>query len=196
MGDPLHEELVLLLVDVQTAFLDAMVGDRARLETKLAKLVKLAALMDLPVVATLERPIESKGEPPDGLAPTARRIEKASFNAMAEPSLPAWLEETGRKAVAVAGAETDVCVLLTVEGLLAAGYRVHLLEDCVFSSTADVSAALGRMRQAGAVPTTLKTLAFELTGTVDRDAWPTAWRDALAADPSLFPEPDDLAPEL
>lgn len=200
MSRPLHEDLVVLLVDAQHGFLDVMCGDRARLEARLVRLARLAHWLDLPVAATHESPRAAKGDLPDALQAAlgegTERIRKTTFDAMAEPALPALLGRLGRSTVAVAGAETDVCVLLTVQGLLAAGYRVHLLEDCLFTSTPDPSAALARMRAAGAVPTTLKTLLFELTATVDREAWPAPWRERLKADPMLFPEPDDLAPEL
>lgn len=200
MGTPLHEDLVVLYVDVQTGFLDGMRGDRVRMEARLVRLARLARWLDVPAVVTFERPRAVKGDLPaalrDALPEGTERVPKSTFDAMGESALPALLDEHGRRTVAVAGSETDVCVLLTVEGLLAAGYRVHLLEDCVFTSCARPDAAIARMRAAGAVPTTLKTLAFELTATVDREAWPEAWRERLTDDPALFPEPEDLTPEM
>ena len=100
----------------------------------------------------------------------------------------------GRRTVAVAGSETDVCVLFTVLGLLRNGYRVLLLEDCLFTSEPDPGAALARMRAAGAIPCTFKTLAYELTSTVDRSAWPATWVERLAAHPDWFRPPEDLPP--
>ena len=48
------------------------------------------------------------------------------------------------------------------------------------------------MYAAGATPTTVKTLSYQLTETVDRAAWPARWRERLAARPELFPPPEDL----
>ena len=44
------------------------------------------------------------------------------------------------------------------------------------------------MEAAGAIPTTFKTFAYEITATVDRTQWPAAWRERAA----LFPPPEDL----
>jgi hypothetical protein len=46
--------------------------------------------------------------------------------------------------------------------LLEAGREVLLLEDALFSSEPNVGPALRRMEAAGAIPTTVKTLAYEL----------------------------------
>jgi nicotinamidase-related amidase len=183
---------------VQVGFLATMHARREAMLRRLVRLARLAGWLGIPTIATAEEPVSAKGGLPAELAaalPAGCAVHaKRSFDAMAEEGVAAALEALGRRTVAVAGCETDVCVLLTVEGLRRAGYGVHLLEDCVFSSTPDCGPAIARMRAAGAVPTTLKTLAFELTATVDRGAWPAAWREGLAADPTLFPAEDDLAP--
>ncbi len=116
------------------------------------------------------------------LPPDSATFQKSTFDCMAEAPIRAAVEGAGRRHIAVAGAETDVCVLLSVLALRAAGYSVFLLHDCLFSSAADVDAALERMACAGAMPTTLKTFCYELTGVV-QDAWPDAWQQRLAARP-------------
>ncbi len=72
--------------------------------------------------------------------------------------ITAALEQLGRRQLAVAGAETDVCVLQSVLGLRELGYDVLLLEDCQFSSDPDVEAALRRMYTAGTIPSTYKSI--------------------------------------
>ena len=197
--NPLHEDLALLLIDVQAGFLELGSGSEALVE-RLVRLMHVAELLALPVIATREVPIEAKGDLPKALAEAlpahALLLTKATFNALGEPTVRRALTSLGRKTVAVAGGETDVCVVLTVLALREAGYEVFLLEDCLFTATEDPGAAVARMRTAGAVPTTLKTLAFELTETVDRTRWPEAWRERLAERPHLFPPPEDLAPDL
>ena len=144
--DPLlSADLTVLLVDVQQGFLDLQCGDDG--ETCLARYVRLLRFADwlsLPVIATLERPVETKGAFPDALEaalPTnAERFEKSTFDCLGEPAISEALEAKKRRTVAVAGGETDVCVLLTVLSLLRNGYRVHVLEDCLYTSTVDPSA--------------------------------------------------------
>ncbi len=187
---------VLLLVDAQTSFVAQMAGEPGPVLTRLEALLCLCRLIGLPVLVTVERPVSEKGDVHPRLVQAlpagAPRIEKSTFDAMAEAGIPHAIAALERRHVVVAGAETDVCVLLTVLGLLRKGYRVTVLTDCVFSSAPDASAAVRRMERAGAVCGTYKTLAYELTATVDRSRWPEAWRRRLADLPDLFPPPESL----
>lgn len=199
MSRPLHADTAILLVDAQTTFLDAMHGSPGPVLIRLERLLKFAQLLELPVIATVERPVADKGGLPaplrEAMPDNAATFEKSTFDAMSETTIRAAVGSTGRRHIAVAGAETDVCVLLTVLALRAEGYDVFLLRDCVCSSTQDVDPALERMGGAGAIPTTLKTFCYELTGAV-QDAWPQAWRERLAERPDLFPPPEDLPPRV
>jgi len=184
------DDTAVLLIDAQLAFLANMHGDEEAVLARLERLLMFAEMLDLPVVATLERPLEEKGGLPERLerlAGRAQRFEKSSFNAIAHPAVRAALD---RRHVAVAGAETDVCVLQTVLALRDRGYWVTVLEDCCFTSEHDPRLALARMADAGAVRTTFKAFAYELLGTVDRDEWPARWREKE----HLFPPPEELPP--
>ncbi len=185
------------MIDAQTSFLASMAGESEPLLQRLERLLMLADWLALPVIATIERPVESKGHLPDRLqvrTPNDVQIfEKSSFDLCGEQPIADALKATGRGAVAVAGGETDVCVLQSVLGLIGRGYRVYLLEDCLFSSEPDTGFAVARMRAAGALPSSFKSFAYELTGTVDRTAWPRSWRDKLA-ERDLFPDPETLPP--
>ncbi|MHC4956942.1 MAG: isochorismatase family protein [Planctomycetota bacterium] len=181
----------LLLVDVQPEFLGSMAGPPEPLIARLEALLCLADMVGMPTLLTRERPIEAKGDLPDRLRAvlpaSARVLDKSLFDATAEESVRAALEATGCRTVAVAGAETDVCVLQTVLGLLGRGYSVELLEDCLFSSEANTGPAIARMRMEGARPATCKSFTYSVTRTVDRTAWPSAWRQELFSDPENLP---------
>ncbi len=185
-------ETAVLLVDAQTHFLEMMHGAQEPVLARMERLVRFAELLDLPVVVTLEHPVEEKGGLPErlesALPKTTRRFVKTSFDCMAEEPIRKALD---RPCVAVAGGETDVCILQSVLALLDAGYRVFLLEDCLFSSEPDVGPALRRMEAAGALPATFKSFAYELLAKVEA-AWPEKWRERLAQRPELFPPPEDL----
>jgi nicotinamidase-related amidase len=174
-----RSRLGLFVIDVQPVFLDlAFAGrDQAReaLMTRLEHLLMLAAWMGLPAAA--------------------RRFEKNFFGALSEAAIERAVGALTVRQFAVAGAETDVCVLQTTLGLLDLGYDVFLLEDCLFTTERRPGPALRRMYRAGAIPCTLKTLAYELTGCVDELPWyPEDW--ALKAHPDAKPFPDRfVAPE-
>jgi nicotinamidase-related amidase len=67
-----------------------------------------------------------------------------------------------RPSVVLAGMETHVCVAQTALDLLHAGLHVFLPVDALAARSAvDHDAALRRLEQAGAVPTTAEAIAFE-----------------------------------
>jgi nicotinamidase-related amidase len=92
----------------------------------------------LPLLATFEQPIEKKGWLPQRLEPFfpahGQRHTKQTFNCCGEPSILEAIDQMGKSQLAVAGGETDVCVLQSVLGLIGAGKQVFLLEDALFSS--------------------------------------------------------------
>lgn len=165
------ERLAIVLVDAQPYFLRRMRGDVAPLLVRLEQLLIIAEWFGVPVVATLEEPVGEKGELPKQLErvfpASGQTCAKQSFDLCAEPAVEAALADLGRSQFALAGGETDVCVLQSALGLLCRGHEVFLLEDCLFSSEPHTRPALDRMYQAGAVPCTYKTLYYELLGTVD-----------------------------
>jgi nicotinamidase-related amidase len=165
------EDLAILVIDVQPYFLDGwMAGASEPLLARLEYLLGLATVYELPCVATFEQPVAKKGWLPERLEiffpAHGERYTKNTFDCCAEPAIREALARLGRRQLAVAGGETDVCVLQSVLGLIDEGYQVFLLEDCLFSSEPHVRPAIRRMEQAGAVPSTVKTLGYELQRSV------------------------------
>jgi nicotinamidase-related amidase len=144
------EASVVLLVDLQQRFAptDGVLANAGRL-------VEAAALMDVPVRATVRGPTE----PPlvRSLPPLVRTV----FNAVAAPGFDALLPSRVDEVV-VAGAEAHVGVLQTVLGLLAARRRVMLVVDAVGSrDPAERAVALDRMQRHGAEVVTTEMVLFE-----------------------------------
>jgi nicotinamidase-related amidase len=173
-----RSHLTVLLVDAQPFFVDQAFPDpadpaREALLVRLEHLLMLADWAGLPLLATFEMPVEENGWLPERLErvfPAAgRRFVKNYFGSASEPEIRTALDD-GRQ-IAVAGAETDVCILQTTLGLLEMGLEVFLLEDCLFTTDPDPGAALRRMERAGAVPLTLKSLAYELVECVEGTPW-------------------------
>jgi nicotinamidase-related amidase len=75
---------------------------------------------------------------------------KSFFNATAHPEFAQMVRDSGLRRLVVGGAETDVCVLQTVLGLLDMGIEVYLLRDSVLTNEFNYEPALRRMEQAGA----------------------------------------------
>src|SRR5262245_22179305 len=156
------ESSVLVLIDVQDKLL-AKIPTAAALVRNAAFLLDAAALLEVPVRATEQYP--------KGLGPTtpelARRLTqpppaKTAFSCCGAGIFLEELEMLRRPNVVLAGMETHVCVAHTALDLLRAGRHVFLPVDALAARTAvDHDAALRRLEQAGAVPTTAEAVAFE-----------------------------------
>ena len=125
----------------------------------------------------------------EALPPGAHIVEKTRFSALVE-GVKSALRPHNRPTVLVCGVEAHVCVLQSVLGLLREGYEVFLLEDVLFSSEPHTGPAVRRMERAGAIPSTVKTLNYELRLSV---AAPRAEQRFPELMPSLvLPEPEAL----
>ena len=193
----------VLLIDAQPAFWDYAFPDnddkKEPVMVRLEHLLMLADWMELPLIATFEDPVSENGELPDRLEAVfpaeGQRFTKKTFNCTLEWTISQAIKRLSVQQFAVAGAETDVCIMQSVLGLLRMGYQVFLLEDCLFTTEPHPGPALRRMYQAGAIPSTLKSLAYELVISTDRIPWyPEGWieRDRTYAKP--FPK-EFLVPE-
>ena len=189
------DDLAVVLIDVQPRFVDCMHGAAEPVLARLEQLLIICEWFELPVLATFEEPVAEKGLLHERLEPhlptTAATFTKSCYGIASEPEIVSGLEQLGRPRLAVAGSETDVCVLQSVLGLIELGYEVVLLEDCLFSSESHTDPALIRMRQAGAIPCTYKMLFYELLRTDDPLAWPD--QQARAARRG-FVAPESLPP--
>ena len=188
-------ELAVVLIDVQPQFVENMHGAAAPVLARLEQLLIICEWFQLPVLATLEEPIDRKGHLHDRLQPllppTAVTATKQSYAISGEPRIVDALAQLDRPRMVVAGSETDVCVLQSVLGLIELGYDVFLLEDCLFSSESHTAPAVTRMRQAGAIPCTYKMLFYELLQTDDPLAWQTQQEQATRRG---FVAPESLPP--
>jgi isochorismate hydrolase len=185
------ESCVGAIIDVQDFFLAQLDGARARerMETNLVTFARLLGYFRIPILATLERPLERKGSLPEALATAlggSKTFEKDFFDLTKEQTIRDHLALLNKKQVIVAGCETDVCVLQSCLGLVDLGYQVFAVEDVIFSSADNVEAAFARMNAAGVVFLSYKTLYYELLQAVG--GGPHA--DTMIA--AFGPFPDDL----
>jgi isochorismate hydrolase len=172
-GQILVDRCLGAIVDVQEFFLSQIESRalRARTEKNITSFARLLRYFRIPILATLERPLVSKGGLPAGLDKCLRGhaavLEKDYFDLSREKKISAYLRRLRKKQVIIAGCETDVCILQSCLGLLAFGYEVYVVEDLLFSSSDKVDAAIARMRGEGAVFLTYKSLYYELIESVE-----------------------------
>ena len=161
------------VIDVQEFFLSQL-GNRAarsRIEANTTNFARLLGYFKIPMVVTIERPIDYKGSLPKTLkrqlADRAEFFEKDFFDLTKEKKIGSHIARLKKKQVVVAGCETDVCVLQSCLGLLGLGCEVYVVEDLLFSSSQNVDSAIARMKAEGAVLLTYKTLYYELIEAVE-----------------------------
>jgi nicotinamidase-related amidase len=161
-----------VIIDVQEFFLSQIdKRARSRIKRNIRSLARLLGYFQVPIIVTLERPVDEKGALPRDigkhLSDLAQTFEKDFFDLTKEKKIRSHLDRLGKKQVIAAGCETDVCVLQSCLGLIDLGYEVYLIEDLLFSSSHNVAAAIARMQAAGATFLTYKSIYYELLATVD-----------------------------
>ena len=121
------------------------------------------------------------------LGSAAKSFEKSFFDLTKEKPICAYLKRLNKKQVVVAGCETDVCVLQSCLGLLDLGFDVFAVEELLFSSASRTDAAVERLKAAGVIFVSYKTL-FELTEAVDDGPHADKMIARLGAFPDDIPE--------
>jgi nicotinamidase-related amidase len=155
----------LAVIDVQESF-RPHIPDFAELAARVALVAHAARLLNVPVVVTEQYP--------KGLGRTAAEIaavmqegfepvEKTAFSSCGAQAFVSRLEGAGARQILLCGIEAHVCVNQTAHDLLARGYQVHVLTDCVSSrAEADRRAGLDKMFRSGALPSSTELALFEL----------------------------------
>jgi nicotinamidase-related amidase len=149
-----RDDSLLVVIDLQPQFwaerLDA--GDTRRAQEAARRAAWLAATaraLGIPGVITEENP--ERNGPTDGavlaaLRPDAPVFTKAVFGLADCADIMEAISSTGRRTAVLAGFETDVCVTHSAVGLRAAGYRVVVAEDAVYSPFGAHAPGTARLR--------------------------------------------------
>ena len=184
-----------VVIDVQDFFLSQLEARlRSNIVMNTANLIRLLGYFKIPMVATLERPIDTKGQLPELLGECfgdlppglGTSFEKDFFDLTKESKIKSHLAKLKKKQAIVAGCETDVCMLQSCLGLLDLGYEVYAVEELLFSSARNVEAAKARMQAEGVAFLSFKTLYFELLEAVGES------RHADKMLKTFGPFPDDM----
>jgi nicotinamidase-related amidase len=180
-----------LIIDVQDFFLSQIDKRiRSKIETNVNNFARLLGYFRVPVIATLERPVDEKGSLPEEIrkhvGAAAKIFEKDFFDITREEQIGNYIARLNKRQAIVAGCETDVCVLQSCLGLLDRGHEVYVVEDLLFSSSRTIEAAIARMKTEGIIFLTYKTLYYELIEAVEG----APHRDKVLK--RFGPFPDDL----
>jgi nicotinamidase-related amidase len=158
---------VLVIIDIQGNLFQVM-HDRESLVMNAVKVIKGAAILNLPIVLTQQIP-EKLGQT---IEPIVRElsgvepIDKESFSCWESESFREKLTALGRGNIIILGIECHVCVYQTAIDLMQNGYTVHVVGDAVSSRTKEnIAAGLAAMKDGGAHWTSSEMVLFELLRT-------------------------------
>ncbi|HZH89130.1 MAG TPA: hydrolase [Pyrinomonadaceae bacterium] len=158
-------ETALVVIDMQEAFRSS-VADFPEVSARIALMAHAARLLNVPVLVTEQYPKglgRTAGEIRAVLPAALEPIEKTAFSSCGAHDFVKELEAVGARQVIVCGLEAHVCVNQTTHDLLARGYRVHLLTECITARAAhNRETGLAKMLQSGALPSSIEMSLFEL----------------------------------
>ncbi len=161
------EECALVVIDIQEKLLPP-IWEKERLVRNSQLLIRLANIMNIPVVATTQY-VKGLGQlVPEiaSLLPDTNPMDKLEFGCFGNREFCSAVSQlAGRNTLLLCGMETHICVLQTALGALNQGLNVHVAADAV-SSRAELNWKLGleRMRDAGAVISSTEMMMYELMG--------------------------------
>jgi len=165
-----RETAALAVIDMQEAFRPAM-SDFGEVAVRIGQAVEGARLLEVPVVVTEQYPKGLKHTAQEILARLplgSKPIEKSCFSSCGAEGFLSALSSRNIKQVIVCGIEAHICVLQTSLDLLAEGFEVFLLTDCITSRKLENrQAAFARLTQAGAILSSLEMALFEMMRTAD-----------------------------
>lgn len=162
---PENSAIVLIDHNLGTS-LSVQSMDRQALVNNTVALAKIAKRMNVPLVVTNGQDTDPSStlfpELLSVLGETPVIARYGTFNAWDDADFVAAIERTQRGRLVLAGLWTEVCVMFPALSALDAGYEVSVVVDAsAGESVQSQDAALRRLVQAGAVPTTWFSLAAE-----------------------------------
>lgn len=156
---------MLLVIDLQEKLLPMIHGTTAVLRAA-SQLLDAARIFEIPVLVTEQYP-KGIGATDAALRESLSRVraqifEKSAFSVCGDGPSRAALRALDRCQIVVTGIESHVCVQQTVLDLRAMDYDVFVCADAIGSrGTLDHDVAVERMRQEGALITTVESVLFE-----------------------------------
>jgi nicotinamidase-related amidase len=186
-----RDQCGLLVIDMQTGFYGPKRSDVDRTQfdrvaARIAWLVELAAVINVPVVVT-EEESDHNGHTVEQirkvLPDDAATLPKDAFSAWDNDTIASALEATGKDTFVLVGIETDVCVAHSALQLQTTGKRVAVVSDATYSPGAAHQAGLARLASSPVELLSAKEVYYDWLRSVTQTV---ALRDTH---PQLFPPP-------
>jgi nicotinamidase-related amidase len=160
------DRCALVVVDIQQKLLPP-IHEKERLLRNASLLIRLAKILDLPVLVTTQYAKGLGDVVPEiaELLPESARMDKTEFSCFGSDEFCGAMKALPRKrnTVLVCGMETHICVMQTGLAALNRGYLVHVASDAVGSrSELNWKVGLERLRDAGAVISSTEMMMYEL----------------------------------
>jgi nicotinamidase-related amidase len=166
------DDSVLLVIDVQDRFLEKYLEtDQVVLKSRIGWVIDVAVRLQVPVIATAEDIAQLGGLTPtiaDKFSADTPVLNKTIFGLAADGEIMAAVKNTDRHTAILVGFETDVCIAHSALGLLQQEYKVAVVSDATASPGKAHEIGLERMRRAGVVISSVKSLFYEWVRTVKR----------------------------
>ena len=166
------DDSILIAIDIQPSFVQK--ESRGRSNTLLQRMcwvIKVANWLHVPLIVTAED-IPHNGSVSDEVAellpPGMKIYNKMIFGLAAQPDILEAVQGTGRKTAVLIGYETDVCITHSALGLMDLGYKVAVVADAMGSPGDALQIGLERIRGAGGIIVSAKSLYYEWVRTVEK----------------------------
>lgn len=164
------EDSLLIAIDIQPAFITKENRSKSNpLLQRMCWVIEVARWLNIPMVITAED-IPNSGniaeEVAERLPPETEIYNKLIFGLTAQADILDAVKLTGRKTAVLIGYETDVCITHSALGLLDLDYRVVVVTDATGSPGTAHQTGLERIRNAGGVLVSAKSLYYEWIRTV------------------------------
>ena len=163
---------LLIVIDIQPSFVkkESKDGGNSLLQ-RMCWVIKVANWLKVPLVVTAED-IPHNGSVSDEIAellpPGTKIYNKMTFGLAAQVDILEAVQQTRRKTAVLIGYETDVCITHSALGLLDLGYKVVVVSDATGSPGDAHQIGLGRIRGAGGIIVSAKSLYYEWVRTVEK----------------------------
>lgn len=153
---------------MQEPFLN-VIHERTRLTENVRLLAQTAAILNIPVVSTVQYAERMGGLVPEisEVLPSSTRwpLDKLCFSCARSEEFAAFLTTTGRRQILLCGVETHICISQTALDLVHLGYQVHVAADAVSSRTQEKhKLGMERLRDSGVLPCAAEAAVYELLG--------------------------------
>ena len=165
-------DALLIAIDIQPHFVnkESKKEDNALLQ-RMCWVIKVANWLGVPLIVTAED-IPRTGSVADEVAeilpPDTKIFNKMTFGLAAQSDILEAVQQTERKTAVLIGYETDVCVAHSALGLMDLGYRVAVVADATGSPGGAHQIGLDRIRHAGGIIVSAKSLYYEWVRTVEK----------------------------